>query len=148
MNSLFTVIGFTFKNKIKSKSFIVTSIIILVLLSVVINLPYMIQSFSSDEPKQVGMFEDSSEITEMLRFYVDQQEEKDFELIFMTPLGSPEQNNKWIKEEIANGNVDGFLELHEGPQGSFPAVVYKSESSLDFSIKSVLRNTLSTIKRN
>src|SRR5690554_3803468 len=136
MNSLFTVIGFTFRNKVKSKAFIITSVILVVLLSVVINLPYIIQSFSSDEPKKIGIFEDGSAVTQMLKSYIDQQEEKDFTLVLLTPGGSPQENDELIKDSIVSGAVDGFLEFHSGPKGSFPAVVYKSEDAIGLSSSS------------
>ena len=142
MNSFFNVIKFTFKNKAKSKSFLITSIILVVILSVVINLPYIIQSFSSDEPKKIGMFDDSSEISTMLAVSLNQQEEKEFEIVFLTPTDSKEQNDELVKAQIADEKIEGFLELENNPEGSFPNILYKSRDSLEFSISSKLGNAL------
>lgn len=146
MNSLFTVIGFTFNNKIRSKAFIITSIIIAVLLTIGLNVPYVISQFSSDKVKQIGMFEDGSEVSTMLKYYLDQQEEKEFELVMMTPKASSADNDQLIRDEISEGNIEGFIELETEEGTSFPKVVYKSEKSMDFSTTSLLRNVLTNIK--
>ncbi len=147
VSSLFTVIKFTFMNKLKSKAFLITSMILIVILSVVINLPYIIQLFSSDEPKQIGIFEDSSEVTQRLHTYLDHQEHKDVELVFIAPAENQQQNERIIRDQIASGQVDGFLEfIQSEEENRFPQIIYKSDSSLDFSIQNVLRNALNTIK--
>lgn len=146
MNSLFTVIGFTFNNRFKSKSFIISSIIIAVLLTIGLNVPYVISQFSSDKVKQIGMFEDGSEISTMLHYYLEQQEEKDFELVLVKPGSSDAANEQLIRERIADGEIEGFLELRDVANASFPKIIYKSEKAMDFAITSVLRNVLTHIK--
>lgn len=146
MRELLTVIGFTFKNKFKSKAFIISSIVIAVLLSVVMNLPYVIQQFSSDKIKQIGVFDDGSEIVAMLYSYLEHQEEKEFELVLIKPEATQALNEQLIRDEIAAGHIDGFLELQESEETAFPNVIYKSEKSLDFSINSTLRSVLTNIK--
>lgn len=145
MNSLFTVIGFTFNNKFRSKSFIISSIIIAVLLTIGMNIPYVITQFSSDDVKQIGMFEDGSEVSTMLQYYLDQQEEKEFELVLLTPQASASANEQLIRKQLADGHIEGFLELRD-EGSSFPKIIYKSEKSMDFSITSILRNVLTHIK--
>jgi ABC-2 type transport system permease protein len=146
LSSFLTVVGFTFKNKVKSKAFLITSIILVLILSAIINLPFIIQSFSSDEPDRIGMFEEASGIPAMLQNALNQQEEPDFEIILFSPEGSQAENDKFIKDQIEEGDISGFLELQENPSGDFPNVVYKSADSLEFSVTNKLSSVLSNIK--
>ena len=56
MNRMVTVIKFTFMTRFRSKSFRVMSLILIVLLSVMIHLPAIIDKFSSDEATKIGVF--------------------------------------------------------------------------------------------
>lgn len=145
MNSFLTVIKFTFSNKFRSKSFIISSIIICVLLSIGLNVPYIIKQFSSDKVKQVGIFQDGSAVTETLRAYLDAQEEKEFELVFIEPKATATENEQLIREQISEGHFEGFLELKYG-DGSFPEAVYKTDKAMEYTITSILRNVLTHIK--
>lgn len=45
MNKMGTIIGFTFKNKVRTKAFLITTLILVVLLSIGMNIPYMVKLF-------------------------------------------------------------------------------------------------------
>ena len=51
-----TVIQFTFMTRFRSKSFRVMSLILIVLLSIMIHLPALIDKLSSNEATKVGVF--------------------------------------------------------------------------------------------
>lgn len=51
MNKMGTIIGFTFKNKVRTKSFMITTLILVLLLSIGMNLPYIIDQFKGDSVK-------------------------------------------------------------------------------------------------
>jgi ABC-2 type transport system permease protein len=63
MNSMWTVMAFTMRNKLRNKAFIITTIVLAVLLVVVGNLPNLLSKLDSKEPTKVG--------------YVTGQQEKD-----------------------------------------------------------------------
>lgn len=146
MSDFGTVIAFTFKNKFKSKAFIISSIVIAILFTIIMNVPYVIQQFSSDKVKQVGTFDDGGEVVTMLKSYLQAQDEKEFELVLYRPQSTQELNDQFIRDELAAGHIDGFLQINNNEEASFPSVVYKSDRSMDFSINSVLRNALTNIK--
>lgn len=56
MNSIWTVIKFTFLSRFRTKSFQVMSLILLILMSLLIHLPAIIKHFSSDEAMKIGVF--------------------------------------------------------------------------------------------
>lgn len=49
MSNFWNVVGFTVRNKIRTKSFIVTTLIIAILMSIGANLPYIFTQFSGDD---------------------------------------------------------------------------------------------------
>lgn len=140
------VVRFTIKNKIKSKAFIITAIVLAVILSIAINIPYFIQLFSSDEPKRIGMFDDGSIIKEMLAVQVNELDASDMVIVFYPSAASPSAEDALIRAEIAEGTVEGFLQLEVGESVGFPNIVFKSDRSLDFGTSNMLRNVLSNIK--
>lgn len=147
MNSGFlTVMGFTIRNKFRSKSFIVTSVILALLVVVVSNLPYIISKFQSDKPAVVGMVagdvaaqmekhykEDPGNTKVVIRQYPDQ--------------GSAAANETAMKERISAGEIKGYLELG-APEAAtgFPKVTYKSKDTIDFGFSGKLQLGLQTVK--
>lgn len=49
MNKMATIIGFTFKNKVRTKSFMITTLILVLLLSIGMNIPYLIKVFNGED---------------------------------------------------------------------------------------------------
>jgi len=68
MNSMLTVMKFTIRNKLYSKSYIITTLIIALLMALGANAPYLIQKLTGNsEPTKVGYIEGQhSEITQGL----------------------------------------------------------------------------------
>jgi len=49
---------------------------------------------------------------------------------------------------LKDGEIKGYIELGASPAGEFPKVVYKSEGSMEFSMKSKLQSALQLIKQD
>ncbi|MGV2787416.1 ABC transporter permease, partial [Clostridium perfringens] len=49
MNNMWPVIRFTFMNKIRTKSFLVSTLIFALIITIGINLPFLIQMFTGDK---------------------------------------------------------------------------------------------------
>lgn len=142
---LSTVMGFTMRNKFKSKSFVITSVILALLVTIGANLPYIISLFKSDEPTNVGMIK--SEIAAQLEKFYAATEEPEIIVKTYPDLGSKEANEKFMKEQIANGEVKGYLELGDvDPAVGFPKVLYKSTKTLDFGFSNKLQSGLTSVK--
>ncbi len=145
MNSIFTVIRFTFMNRFRSKSFIVTTLLFAVILSVLVNLPNIIDRFSSDQPDRIGMVQDSSEIPGRLAKVFSSKENPD---IVIVPLsGSGDEAEKAGKAQIQAGEIKGYVQLVPAADGSFPKAVYKSQHSLDYQTNSRLQEGLQKVKQ-
>lgn len=145
-NSFWTVLAFTFKNKFKSKSFIVTSIVLAVILTVLINLPYIINYFSSDEVKRIGAWDDGSPLTESLDSYFSQLDEAGLDIILL-PEQSENEQQAYIEQQVKNDEVSGFVTWQESvDEGSFPELVYLSEGTPSMQTLTLLRSALNPLK--
>lgn len=146
MNELAAVIGFTFKNKIKSKAFIVTSIIIAVLIVIAVHLPLLIQTLSSNEPDRIGVVENESGIASLLHEHFQAQSNPAVEIVILPNLGSTEENLAKANEEVNAGNLKGYLLPSAEETAGFPAFNYYSKGTMDFGIGSSLEQALQVIK--
>lgn len=145
-NSLFTVTAFTVRNKLRSKAFVVTSLIIAILLSVVINLPYIISLFQSNKPVAIGVIENPSGIAEQLERFYDGQEESGIRIVRYQEQGSRDANEAFLKNKVAGNEIKGFLEFTEDKAAGFPKVVYKSESVMNAGMTGKLQAALQSVK--
>lgn len=146
MSSFFTVIKFTFSNRFKSRSFIYTTIILALIISLGINLPFIIESFSSGQPKKIGVITDQSEVAAKLEEYFTKQEKPKLKMVILPDLGSQEANEKKAIEELTYKNIKAFLQFTNDDKSTFPKVTYKALGSLDQSEKAMLQMALQSIK--
>ncbi len=152
MNNFFTVVSFTMRNKLRAKSFVVTTIIIAALLCIGVNLPYIISKFNSDSgPDKIGYIQGNvASVTEPLKAYlaapVDGGEAK-LELVGYEDQGSPEANEQSLKAAVGSKEIKGYILVSEVAADDFPSVAYKSESMFDSSITGALRTALQAVKQ-
>lgn len=146
LNNFWTVVSFSLRNRMRTKSFIVTTIIISVVLCIGINLPWFISRFSSDEPDRIGFIEnDAPAVTERLQAYYGSQEKPGIELVGFPDAGSDEANEEALKERVKNKEIEGYL-VFETEGQPFPSVTYKSEKLMDTGRTSSLSAALQAIK--
>lgn len=145
-NGLFTVTAFTIRNKMKSKAFLVTTIIIALILSVVINLPYIISKFSSDGPVKVGAVETDTAVPKLLEQYFAAQKDPSIEMVLYKDQGSKEANEQYAKDKIDAKEIKGYLEFHDDPAAGFPKVTYKSKGTFNMGTQGNLQTALQTVK--
>ncbi|GIP34820.1 ABC transporter permease [Paenibacillus sp. J2TS4] len=143
MSNMMSVVRFTFKNRFLAKASIVSTIIFVVLISVVINLPFIISLFSSDDTTSIGITQSGSYSEQMAASL--QQEEEKIKIVLLPDAGSPEANLQQAKERIDNGELTGYLEVAEENGVLFKAV-YHSDKSLGTSEQSMLTTVLQSIK--
>jgi ABC-2 type transport system permease protein len=145
MNNLSAVLGFTIRNKFRSKSFVITTILLAVLISIGVNIPYLITLFQSDKAINIGMIGEQSNIGEKLKVYYDSAEKKEVNLIVYPSVGSADPE-AMFKEQIIEGNIEGYLVVSEEVSFGFPVITYKSEDTMDFGTLNKLRNGLQQVK--
>jgi ABC-2 type transport system permease protein len=144
-NNFMTVVGFTARNRLRTKAFIITTIVIAVIICIAVNLPYLISLFSNDEPERIGMVESESVIPAKLQQFFKQMESPSIEIVLVPDEGSANANETALKNKLDAGEIDAYLELEENEAAAFPKVIYKSEKS-GFSNMMQLEQGLQAIK--
>jgi ABC-2 type transport system permease protein len=144
-NGFLTVMGFTVRNKFRSKSFIVTSVILALLVIIGSNLPYIISKFQSDEASEIGMV--AGDVAARLEQYYGSQEKAEVIVRQFPDQGTAAANETAMKERISSGEIKGYLELGEPDAASgFPKVAYKSKATMDFGFTNKLKSGLQYVK--
>ncbi len=158
-NGFATVVGFTVKNKLRGKAFRITTLIIAIIISIGINLPYIISQFSGEgKATSIGYvdkaadktrsdFFTGSTIAGLLGQYYKAQEKPEIVLQSFADTGSSDGNEKELKKAVASGEIKGYIEFMDGAEGSFPSVTYKSEALMDTSTSRSLQSALSWVKQ-
>jgi ABC-2 type transport system permease protein len=137
--------SFTMRSKLRSKSFIITTVILVVLAIVAANVPNIIDKISSGGgPTKVGYVNgQQGEIVQGLQSYFAKQEEPDVELVPVEAAGSPEAS---LKQAIEDKKVKGYLTFKDNPSIGFPDVTYTSKKMLDSGTAQALKTALQSVK--
>ncbi|WP_433945333.1 ABC transporter permease [Paenibacillus sp. SN-8-1] len=146
MNKLGTVIGFTFLNKVKTKAFVVTTIIFALLVTIGVNVPYLINLFTGDDGNKetkIGLIYGSqSEIALRLEQFAANQPKAGFKLVKYE-----QADEKVLAKDIEDKKIDGYLQFKDAPAGQFPEAVYTSkDGSLGMGLQSALQSGLQIVK--
>ncbi|MBP2001658.1 ABC-2 type transport system permease protein [Paenibacillus shirakamiensis] len=146
MNKLKSVIGFTFANKVKNRAFLVTTIIFIVIISILVNLPYLIQLFSGDDKKaestHIGLIVgNQTEIATQLEKYAAQPE-AGFTIKKYANSASPD-----VKKDIEDKKISGYVEFKDTTVGDFPVVTFvKKGDGQDTALLAKLQSALQIVK--
>jgi len=127
MNKLGTVIGFTFRNKVRTKAFLITTIVLAIIMSIAINIPYFIQLFTGEDLKsgstKIGLvYGEQANVAEQLDSYWKAQNNDEF-----TFVKYDTSDVASLKKDIEAGTIDGYLQFSEDQKTLFPSVVYSSD---------------------
>lgn len=137
MNSMWTVIRFTFMNKVRTKSFIVSTLIFALLITIGINIPFFIQLFSGDKaegPAKIGLvYEQQQNLAEDLTQAMGGLT-TNYELVKYDTL-----DESALNKDVADGVIEGYIQFQAQEGSNFPAVIYSSE---DDAISPELQSTL------
>ncbi|UNK19127.1 ABC transporter permease [Paenibacillus sp. N3/727] len=141
MNSMWTVIRFTFMNKVRTKSFIVTTLIFALLISIGVNLPYIIQMFSGEKagaPDKIGLvYEQQQQLAEDLTKTMSGLT-TNYELVKYDKL-----DEAVLNKDVADGVIEGYIKFEAQEGSKFPAVIYSSEDEgIDPELQSTLQAAL------
>lgn len=128
MNKMGTIIGFTFKNKVKTKSFMITTLILVLLLSIGMNVPYMIKLFQGDDAAtkitQIGVIaEEGNRTAELLKAFIPPEG-----LAKVTVNQYASVDNADLKKALDDGKVEGYLTFAAPTGDGVPPVTYHSKS--------------------
>jgi ABC-2 type transport system permease protein len=146
MNKFWIVLGHTYLTKLKSKSFIITTVITALLVFGVTNLNYIIDFFNKDEKKIIAVIDETGELYELLNEQLKAGGSNEVKLQAFN-----EAEDK-AKENVQSGKWEGYIVLgfddKELPKASYYAMTI-AESDIALQLEQALqqlKTTLATAK--
>jgi len=125
MNKLWTVIKFTYGNAIKQKSFLISTLIFVLIVSVLAHLPAIIASFGGDEgPKKIGVVQGGERMVSLLNEYYAMSPEPAIEVV---GVPSEEEAARRVEAKELAGYLLAGTETN--PNG-VPSFEYKSKDAI------------------
>lgn len=148
MQSFMTIVRFTFMNRLKSKTFIVVSVIFMLIITGLFNIPRLFSMLDSDaehKVENIGILHAAPQISSGLISYYEDQASPDYRIV---DLG--EADEQAARRMIADGEIIGYL-LFDGnaealPE-AFPSAVYKSRSAMEINVLVSLQEALTSVKQ-
>lgn len=152
MKGFLSVLRFTFLSRIRSKSFIATTALFLVIITIGINVPNLIQMFSSggDKTVKVGMFDNDRYTTAVIQYFYN-HEDAAIEIVQFTAQDSVQANEAYARQQVADKVVKGFLLQAAEGSGSddFPGYAYLSRGTfMQQGDRNTLQEALQSVKFN
>ncbi|MDP4551720.1 ABC transporter permease [Alkalihalobacillus macyae] len=137
MNKFFIVLTQTYLNRLKSKAFIVTTVITLLMIFLLTNISTIIERFDTNEEDQVGVIT-TSEYFPLLQNQLDRMESN---LDLKSFKGTEEE----AQEAIEEGELDSYMILEEDEAGE-PRAIYKAETVAEQNTPQLLESALQQVK--
>jgi ABC-2 type transport system permease protein len=139
MNKFWIVLGHTYLTKLKSKSFIITTIITALLVLGVTNLNHIIELFTKNEKKVIAVIDKTGELYEPLKAQLKKSGEKDIEL----QIYKGTENR--AKEKVQNEDWHAYVVLSYDAK-RFPKAAYYAMTVADSDTPLQLEQALQQIK--
>ncbi|WP_340400354.1 ABC transporter permease [Paenibacillus sp. FSL H8-0079] len=150
MNKMGTITGFTFKNKVKTKSFMVTTIVLALLISIGLNVPYFITLFnggpiggaSSSNPVNIGLLSTGQpEVSEKLESFSAAQGDQAYRFIT-----SGDKDEAALAADAEAGLTDGYLKFETVAGQEFPQPILYSAEDVSPQIIASIEAALQSVK--
>ncbi len=159
MNKLGAVIAFTYRNKVKTKSFRITTLLLAVLLIVALNIPYAIQLFSGNDEEgalKLGIATGSyNELAQQISEVAVQAQKQQTQAASATTSNTtaPTQidwqaqprSEAELNRLIQNKELDGYLLLKGAGKDAFPTVTLVSDNDAT-SAQTLLQSAAQIVK--
>ncbi|MDQ0484687.1 ABC transporter permease [Guptibacillus hwajinpoensis] len=137
MNKFFIVLTQTYINRLKSKAFIVTTVITLLMIFLLTNISTIIERFDKNEEDQVGVIT-TSEYFPLLQNQLERMESN-------LDLQSFEGTEEEAQQAIEEGELDSYMILEEDEAGE-PRAIYKAETVAEQNTPQLLESALQQVK--
>ncbi|MEK5489461.1 ABC transporter permease [Paenibacillus sp. FSL R7-0297] len=147
MNKMGSIIGFTFKNKVRTKSFMITTLILVLLLSIGMNIPYLIKVFNGEdgakEATHIGVVaEQGFRPAELLLAYTPPAE-TDAQVEFTAYTSA---DDAALKQGLEDEKVEGYLTFaSEGSEGVPPVTYHSKDGDISDKVQSYLQTALQQV---
>ena len=143
MKDLFTVMKFTMKDMIQRKSFIVSTVIILILIFVGFNVPNVIKSIKGDNSKDKLVIVDEDNI-----FENSLESLKTFDPDYEIEIETGKQNIDDIKQKIQNEDIKSAIIIENDSVINFKYIVKSSNMMTQDAIPQKLMTDINSIYSN
>lgn len=138
MNKFLTVLTHTFNTSLKSKTFIITTVITAILFGVVFNLPSIISLFDKNQVTQIGIIDQTENVYPMLESQAKAFDYSDIEMSLI-------KNEEEAKKQLNEGKISGYFIIDSQEAGSLSAT-YKAQQINDASITNKVTQMLNQIQ--
>ena len=139
MNKFWTVVSHTYTSKIKARSFIISTLIMVIVLGVIVNFDKITSAFSDSDHKKIAVIDNSNEnIYSALKQQVDSTSNK-------VSLSSFEGSEAAAKKAVANDEYEGYLIISTQADGSL-AGTYKASKITDNDTIKAIQQSLQQVK--
>lgn len=148
MQSLMSIIRFTFMTRLRSKTFLVVSILFFLIITGVFNVPRLISMLDSGEDgasraEAIGVLAASPEIVQGLTDYYGNQESPAYRIVDLSGL-----DEQAARERLAADEIVGYLQFSTQEEGVIiPSAVYKSRGTMEFGVLDNLQTALIAVKQ-
>ncbi|HZW67727.1 MAG TPA: ABC transporter permease, partial [Pseudogracilibacillus sp.] len=138
MNKFFVVLSHTYLSRLKAKSFLISTGIILLLITAFANLETIIDFFASDEDEQVIVIDETNELFTLVEEGLQAAEEE-------VKLVLYEADEATGKEAVQAGDFDGLLTISYD-ENQLPEAKFYENSAVESWNQSTLQQQLQQIK--
>src|SRR5699024_2520789 len=138
MNKFFVVLSHTYLSRLKAKSFLISTGIILLLITAFANLETIIDFFASDEDEQVIVIDETNELFTLVEEGLQAAEEE-------VKLVLYEADEATGKEAVQAGDFDGILTISYD-ENQLPEAKFYENSAVESWNQSTLQQQLQQIK--
>lgn len=138
MRKFWTVLAHTYISKLKTKSFIILTIIVAILLIGVSNLNQIIDLFNKNSADKIAVLDQSGKFFKPL----NQQIKKTTDNLKLIDY---KKSEKQAAKSVKNGDLTGYLLLTQNPSG-LPKATYKANKITEEKISSQLKGALQQVK--
>lgn len=138
MNNFWIVLFHTYTSKLKSKQFVISTAITLVIMIALTNMTNIIHFFNKDESRKIAVIDETNMLFEPLQQSI-KAANSDAELVLY------KDGEKKAQSEVEKGTYKGLLILSFN-QEQLPAATYKSMTIADSTLPAELQSSLQQIK--
>lgn len=139
MNKFFIVLSHTYLSRIKTKSFLISTGIILLFITAFANLESIIDMFASDDEEEVIVIDETESLFTPLEESLALVEEEDLQLVFY------EDSEEAGKEAVQEGEYEGLLMITYDDE-QMPTATYYKNSAVESWEQITLEQQLQQIK--
>lgn len=139
MSNFWIMLSHAYLSKLKTKSFIISTLIVVAGILIMANIGQIVDTFNGDEPRiKVAVSDQTGSLFEPIKEQVAQ-------INGNIELEKSSESTESLETKVEKGTYKGVLFLSTGSEG-LPEAVYKSPSLSDNSLPQVLRTALQNIK--